>query len=585
MRGAWTRATGRIAAAAAVTGRHRLALQVVAGAAAFGLGFWGWLLKNPPADANGWFDALFRTIQLITLHFPDEFDGTLPWQLQVGRLAVPLVTFVASFDVVLGAITRPVRLAALPLARDHLVFFGQPRLADVTIRRLVARGHRPIFVQPALQGPRLDVLEGIGVTVVDADPFRPGLLDDLGLASACAVFIATGNDVDGANLAVLCAEAMAKRPAGARPPVLAVEFDREDLAAELAAVVDASARNHALRFHRLSPDRESLSIELARHVAAIAPPCDGPRPHALVIGLVGGWEQVLSRLIVALQIRPDETPLLTLVLDEGERQRFAGWRRGRPDLPLVVAVEILPRGDGGFGEADAREVWCARTPPPHLVVVMREDADGLATALALRRHPDRLRTATAPVLVRQSREDRILPRLASDGDGPVAGERAPISFGAMLREETILRLIDPASEKLPIALHARYLAAAGTLGVGSQAALAAWEALPETLRDAGRAAADHLPFLPAALGRPLPTDLSTLERDDWDRLARTEHRRWCADRIDHGWCHGTVRDDAARRHPCLVPWEALSEADRQKDRNSVHTLLTLGIGTARPTRA
>ncbi|NLH81981.1 MAG: hypothetical protein GX458_14185 [Phyllobacteriaceae bacterium] len=572
-----TKASGKIGAAAEAAGRRRLALQAIAGAVAFGLGLWGWILKAPPHDANGLLNDLFRTVQLITLHFPTEFDGTLPWQLQIGRLAVPIVAFAASFHVVLGAITRPVRLAMLPLVSDHVLFFGTPRLGDAATNRLVTRGHRLVFVHPALESERVDVLEGLGVTVVTADPFLPSVLDDLGVASARAVFVATCNDVDDANLAILVVEAMARRRKGGPAPIVAVEFERDDLADELVATVDASARHHAVRFHRLSPDREGLSIEVTAHAAALAGKGEG-QVHALVVGLVGGWRQALSRLIVALQARPDAAPIVTLLLGDAEAALFAEWRAARPDLALIADVRVLPCAGGLIGMAATRAEWRAATPPPSIVVVMREDAEGLATALALRRDRDDLRAEGAIVLVRQGREDRILSRLSGDG---AAVADPPIAFGGLLREETIERLLDPASERRAIALHAHYLSRHAIEGWTPSRAVAAWEALPENLRDANRAAADHVPILLAAIGRKAATwtgtDAATLSEAEWAVLARIEHRRWAADRIDRGWRFGPVRDDDARRHPCLVPWEGLSDAEKAKDLESVRTLLTLPI--------
>lgn len=572
----FTKAAGRLGRAAEAAGRRRLAMQAVAGIVAFGLGFWGWILKSPPAGVDDWLNDLFRTVQLITLHFPTEFDGSLPWQLQIGRLAVPIVAFAASFHVVLGAITRPMRLALLPMTRDHVIFFGAPRLTDAAMNALSARGHRLVFVHPSFDADRLDVLEGLGVTIVTADPFLPSVLSDLGVARARAVFVATGNDVDNANLAILVVEAMVGRPRGAEAPIVSVEFEREDLADGLAGTVDTSAHNRAVRFHRLSPDREGLSIELMRRARRLAEGGDDARVHALVVGLEGAWEQVLSRLVVGLQVRPDATPLVSLLLDADEAARFAVWQAARPDLALVAEIAVLPRAGGLLGDPSARAAWRATTPAPRLVVVLREDADGLATALALRRDASDLRTGDAVVLVRQGREDRILSRL------PAETAAATIPFGGLLREESVERLIDPGREARAIALHAHYLAGSAELGWTSEAALAAWEDLSENLRDANRAAADHLAVHLAAIGRDLddwrPEDAATLSIADRERLARLEHRRWCADRIDKGWRRGETRDDAARRHPCLVPWENLTEADRQKDRESVATLLSLRGG-------
>lgn len=43
------------------------------------------------------------------------------------------------------------------------------------------------------------------------------------------------------------------------------------------------------------------------------------------------------------------------------------------------------------------------------------------------------------------------------------------------------------------------------------------------------------------------------------------HESWCAAKLVAGWTFGTVRDNAAKRHPCLVPYEELPEAQRRKD--------------------
>lgn len=45
-----------------------------------------------------------------------------------------------------------------------------------------------------------------------------------------------------------------------------------------------------------------------------------------------------------------------------------------------------------------------------------------------------------------------------------------------------------------------------------------------------------------------------------------EHARWCARHLLDGWVRGDVRDDAAKVHPCLVPWEQLAEQFRDNDR-------------------
>ncbi len=63
-------------------------------------------------------------------------------------------------------------------------------------------------------------------------------------------------------------------------------------------------------------------------------------------------------------------------------------------------------------------------------------------------------------------------------------------------------------------------------------------------------------------------------------LARNAHENWARRRIAEGWKHGPRRDDVKKEHPNLVPYEELSEADKDYDRTtameSIKTILALG---------
>ncbi len=63
-------------------------------------------------------------------------------------------------------------------------------------------------------------------------------------------------------------------------------------------------------------------------------------------------------------------------------------------------------------------------------------------------------------------------------------------------------------------------------------------------------------------------------------LARNTHENWARQRIAEGWSHGPRRDDARKEHPNLVPYEELSEADKDYDRSTametIKAILALG---------
>ena len=52
-------------------------------------------------------------------------------------------------------------------------------------------------------------------------------------------------------------------------------------------------------------------------------------------------------------------------------------------------------------------------------------------------------------------------------------------------------------------------------------------------------------------------------------IAKNVHEVWAQSRLDQGWILGDKRDDALKTHPCLVPYEALPEQEKDYDRDTV----------------
>ena len=74
----------------------------------------------------------------------------------------------------------------------------------------------------------------------------------------------------------------------------------------------------------------------------------------------------------------------------------------------------------------------------------------------------------------------------------------------------------------------------------------------------------------------LPEELLALSEE----IAKNTHEVWAAGRIADGWQYGPVRDDEKKTHPCLIPYEELSEEERDYDRaTSMETLkLVMALG-------
>jgi ryanodine receptor 2 len=53
-----------------------------------------------------------------------------------------------------------------------------------------------------------------------------------------------------------------------------------------------------------------------------------------------------------------------------------------------------------------------------------------------------------------------------------------------------------------------------------------------------------------------------------ERLAEHVHDTWAQRRMDEGWSYGSERDDQAKTHPCLVPYDELPEVEKDYDRET-----------------
>jgi hypothetical protein len=73
--------------------------------------------------------------------------------------------------------------------------------------------------------------------------------------------------------------------------------------------------------------------------------------------------------------------------------------------------------------------------------------------------------------------------------------------------------------------------------------------------------------------KPKPIDTMAIKLTDeilklTELLAENAHDIWARQRIAEGWTFGSRRDDAAKKHPDLIPYNELPDKEKEYDRKT-----------------
>lgn len=127
-------------------------------------------------------------------------------------------------------------------------------------------------------------------------------------------------------------------------------------------------------------------------------------------------------------------------------------------------------------------------------------------------------------------------------------------FGTAEKIATIDMLINEKSHETAKKQHASYVAQNG--GV-------TWEKLDSFKKYSNISSADYMNVILRLNQNGVPLET----------LAELEHIRWCRYYYFNNWKYGEVRDDSRRLHNCLMPFDKLSDEEKQKDIDAINSKL------------
>ena len=514
--------------------------------------------RLPQGEAWSFGDSFHRSVQLFVLE-SGGVEPPVPWQLEVARLLAPALTLAAAALAVFELFRERVRGLMVRLrARDHVVVAGLGREGALLALRLHEAGTRVVAVERAADAPAIASARARGIPVVVGDAADPRILAQAALGRARELFVLCGEDGTNADVAGAARRVV---DGGGHAMRAFVHLDDLDLLRHLQGHELASAGTG------LRTEFFNLADVAARMLLEAHPP--GDSPHVVVGGGDGLAESVVLHAARGRLEGGRERLHVTVCGPDAEADRARLVARN-PRLAAgaeVHAWELHPAA-GGAPPADVAEA----PPPSAAYVAGPTDARAVTLALALRASG---LVREAPIVVAVRDEEEGVTTALHPGSGVLA-------FGVLTRAMTSELVTQGTTEVLARAKHAQYVrderARGGT--PESNPSMVTWSELSESLRQSNRAfaagvgeklRAAGVAVVPAPLADPATAP--PLPDAQVEELAIAEHDRWCHDLVAQGWSHGPGPKDPERKlHPSLVPWDELSEEERDKDREPVRAL-------------
>lgn len=300
--------------------------------------------------------------------------------------------------------------------------------------------------------------------------------------------------------------------------------------------------------------------------------------HFVIVGF-GKMGQALTRYTARMAHFHTSCPTRITVIDQTLGDKRDSFLAQTPGIRMITDIDLEFIETSVYSTIRGKlATWATDGGRQLTITICVSDPDrALNIAMTL---PPEIREAQIPVLVRQARMEGFsswIQNARKDAHGDASDWRHLRFFGWRDQFYDFKH-----QDQLACAIHQDYLEKARSDGSYRRNTRqhSPWEDLPECFRWSNRYQADMIAVKLRRLGRVVSKAGPGESGDPFtageiELLARMEHDRWWAERLLDGWRHGVARDDARRIHPDLVPYDQLTGAIKEYDRNTVRNIAML----------
>lgn len=552
-----------------------LIVRVVATVAAFVLAVAGFYMVYSPAggaDVADFLDYAYKSVQLVVGKFPTELeDQPLPLPLQIARFALPAVTAWTTITVIWLKARNPLRVGLIRVRGDHLIVTGDDTLAAQIV---AAERRRKRGVMIWADNTHLGWVEAAADLGAPSIPRAgaDGGLSKLGLDKARGLLVAGPDDAANVPLAAAALDrALEVRPPS-DPLIVIARVDDPDLRGPLERRFDRAGERPAARLRFASlPDIAARQLFL-RHPLDRFRVGEDRTIRIFLFGFSPTAERYAVRVLAGVHMRGGLKPQM-VALDPDAATKAEVFKARRPGAAQLspFSFETAPVDQPALVSQTLKRAIAEHGAPTSIIVDPAGSDRALAVALAVEEHFRTERQIAPPIFVRigSTEPQATDPSCLLTGFG---GAKDLADPEALLQEDL---------DALARSVHEFYFEGRLEEGdvEGSRASMHEWDRLPEAVRDDNRLVADCFGLKLRDVGQRLVAGSGgagpAFTPEELEELSRAEHDRWMAAKLVDGWVWGEARDDARKLHPDIVPYDDLSEARKDLDREQIRIISRL----------
>ena len=509
-------------------------------------------------------DRIYRIIKIVFGSDPSATsleDANIPWELIVAKIFTIFILLFGAFKIIQKIFSEQYTLLMASFKQNHLISIGISKKGRQLLQSLREdKNQQGIAIEKETEHANISAVKKQGHKVIIGNAEDENTLLEAGIKRASDLIVFLDNEQT--VIEVVESVQQIYKKSNCDNALRCYVHLRNPRLIDLVKNADLQFANNSIDLHFFNIHKMVARQFFTKLVQDLEAGNSKDLEKIVFIGFGDFAKAILLQALRIMHLHPNKEPIIAIYTEGANRAQTQFQER----YPMAHKI-----GKISFHEFEGS--FTAILDEQNLVELNKR-----AIVINAFDH-DEINLNNALELLQKSRQsDFAIYTLNAEGRGLRAlmegsNENQRIHFFGGIEESCSIEFITgEKQDKIAQAIHDDYQKLTSGEASESSRYTSDWHTLSEDAKDANRTQADHIPFKLLLTGKPLnssnPKDLQfTPEQVEY--LAIIEHKRWMAHRYLHGWDFGTTRSDDLKLHPSLVPWEQISEAEKQKDRDTI----------------